>query len=274
MEKMLVVVFDNEKKAYEGSLALQQLDREGSISVHAEAVIQKNMDGKISVKQEEDNFPLRTLGGTALGAIIGLLGGPVGLGIGAVAGTLAGSIAELNFAGVNADFLDDVSAILTPGKYAVVADVSEEWVTPVDTRMEPLGGVVFRAARTSVKQDQRTRSEAELRAEIDELKAEHARAHAERKAKLQAKIDALNAKLQKQTEEHKARSEQMRRETEAKVKALQEKAAKAKGDTKAAINARITQLREQYERSETKARTAAAAGLRKTADKIEGKKAV
>jgi len=75
-------------------------------------------------------------------------------------------------------------------------------------------------------------------------------------------------------EEQKTRSEQMKRETEAKVKALQEKAAKAQGDAKAAINARITQLREEYERSETKARSAAATQLRKAADKIEGKKAV
>ncbi|HXJ93004.1 MAG TPA: DUF1269 domain-containing protein [Terriglobia bacterium] len=272
MEKMMVVVFDDEKKAYEGSRALKELDAEGSISVHAEAVVQKSADGKVSVKHEEDDFPLRTLGGTALGGIIGLLGGPVGLGIGAVAGTFAGSIAELNFAGVNADFLDDVSAVLTPGKYAVAADVSEEWVTPVDTRMEPLGGVVFRATRAKVRQDQRARDEAELRAEIEQLKAEHARAHAERKAKLQAKLDGLNAKLHKKVEESKARSEQMRRETEAKVQALQQKAAKAQGDAKAAINARITELREEYEQAEAKARSAAAGELRKTADKIEGKK--
>ena len=47
-------------------------------------------------------------------------------------------------AGVNAEFLDDVSAKLTPGKWAVVSEISEEWVTPVDTRMEALGGIVFR----------------------------------------------------------------------------------------------------------------------------------
>ncbi len=35
MEKMLVVVFDSESKAYEGTNALSQLDREGSITVHA-----------------------------------------------------------------------------------------------------------------------------------------------------------------------------------------------------------------------------------------------
>ncbi|MGA2841551.1 MAG: hypothetical protein ABSG18_15475 [Steroidobacteraceae bacterium] len=45
---------------------------------------------------------------------------------------------------VDTDFLTDVATALTPGKYAVVADVDEDWVTPVDTRMEAVGGVVFR----------------------------------------------------------------------------------------------------------------------------------
>lgn len=34
MDRMLVVVFDNETKAYEGKKALLQLDNEGSISVY------------------------------------------------------------------------------------------------------------------------------------------------------------------------------------------------------------------------------------------------
>jgi uncharacterized membrane protein len=273
MEKMLVVVFDDEKKAYEGSHALNELDREGSISVHAESVVQKNADGTVSVKQKDGEFPIRTVGGTAIGSLIGLLGGPIGLGIGAAAGSLAGVIADLHRAGVNADFLVDVSATLRSGKYAVVADISEEWVTPVDTRMEALGGVVFRAATKSIEHDQRAREEAELRAEIDALKAEHARARADRKAKLQARIDHLNAKLQDRLEQAKHRSEQMKRETEAKVHALEQKAAKAQGDAKAAINARITQLREEYEQSEARLRSVAAGELRKAADKIEKKTA-
>jgi uncharacterized membrane protein len=269
MEKMLVVIFDNETKAYEGSRALKQLDTEDSISVHAEAVIQKNADGTTSVKQTADEFPIRTLGGTAVGSLIGLLGGPVGLAIGAAAGALAGTIADLDLSGVNLDFLDDVSAKLRPGKYAVVADISEEWVTPVDTRMEALGGEVFRAARSTIKLYQRTREEAELRAEIEALKAEHARAHAERKAKLQANIDSLNARLQAKVDQVRQQSEQLRRETETKVHALQQKAAKAQGDAKAALNARAAELREQYEESEAKARSAVAGQLRKAADRIE-----
>ena len=62
MEKMLVVVFDNETKAYEGSHALKQLDGEGSITVHAESVIKKGADGTVSVKQA-DGISLSGLSG-------------------------------------------------------------------------------------------------------------------------------------------------------------------------------------------------------------------
>jgi uncharacterized membrane protein len=273
MEKMMVVVFDNETQAYEGSRALNQLNGEGSITIHAESVIQKNADGTVSMKQTEGDFPIRTVGGTAIGALIGLLGGPIGLGIGAAAGALAGVIGDLHVAGVSGDFLDETSRALTPGRCAVVAQLSEEWVTPVDTRMEALGGVVFREGKKSFEREQRARDEAELRAEIEATKAEHAKAHAERKAKLQAKIDHLNAKLQSKLEEDKRRSEQFKKETEAKVQALQQKAAKAQGDAKAALNARITELRKEYEESEAKVRSSVAGELRKAADKVDVKKA-
>src|SRR5215813_8611959 len=207
MERMLVVVFNDESKAYEGSRALNQLDGEGSIAIHAESVIRKNADGTAIVKQAEGDFPIRTLGGTALGGLIGVLGGPVGVTLGAVAGSAAGSISDLYAAGVDADFLHDVSAALSPGRCAVVADVSEEWVTPVDSGMEALGGVVFRTARKNVEDYQRTLGMAALRQEIEQLKAEHAQARAEQKAKLQAKIDNLNTKLQEKLEQAKQRSE-------------------------------------------------------------------
>jgi uncharacterized membrane protein len=186
MERMLVVVFENETKAYEASRALNQLDIEGSIAVHAEAVISKDANGTVKVKQVDGDFPIRTIGGTAIGSLIGLLGGPVGLAVGAGAGAVAGMFGDVFVAGVDSDFLDELSTVLTPGKYALVADISEEWVTPVDTRMEALNGVVFRTTRKAFEQDQRARETAALRAEIEQLKAEGARAKAEQKVKLQA----------------------------------------------------------------------------------------
>jgi uncharacterized membrane protein len=269
MEEMLVVVFDKEPKAYEGSRALHQLDTEGSITIHAESVIKKDGNGKVSALREDGDFPVRTVGGTAIGSLIGVLGGPVGLGIGALAGAFAGMMGDLYAAGVNTDFLSDVSAALTPGKCAVVADVSEEWVTPVDTRREAVGGVVFRSLKSAIEDDLRARDVAELKQEIAQLKAEHAQAQAERKAKIQARIDSLNAKLQTKLEQAKQRSEQIKAETEAKVQALQNRAAKAQGDAKKAFNDRVAQIRGEYEERSKKLRNLAAEQLRKAAAHIE-----
>src|SRR5437868_5430123 len=105
MERMLVVVLDDEAKAYEASLALDQLDAEGSITIHAECVITKKNDGTVTVKQADGDFPIRTIGGTAIGSLVGLLGGPAGVAVGALTGTMAGSLADMFAAGVDSDFL-------------------------------------------------------------------------------------------------------------------------------------------------------------------------
>ena len=247
MEKMLVIVFDNQAKAHEGLRALNQLDGEGSIAIYCEAVINKNADGTVALNETDGDFPIRTVSGTAIGSLIGLLGGPAGMALGMLAGTMAGGFADLLLAGIDTDFLDEVSKQLIPSKYAVVAHISEEWVTPIDTRMEALGGFVYRTARKSFQDEQRARDIAEIHAEMDQLKAEHARAHADRKAKLQAKIDGLNARLQKKLQQSQKRSEQLKAESEAKVQVLQTKSAKAQGETKAAIEARVSEIRKQCE---------------------------
>lgn len=252
MEKMLAVIFNDEPSAYKGSDVLKALDTEGSITVYSESVIRKNADGTISV-YEDDSFPVRTVGGTALGSLIGLFGGPVGLGIGAMAGALAGALNDLYASGVSADFVDQVAAKLTPGKCAVIADISEEWVIPVDVRMEPLGGTVFRAPKKNFEQEQRTKDVADVRAEIERLKAERAQAHAKQEAaRLQAKIDKLNGQLQSELDEAKTRSEQIQSETNAKMQALQAKSEQAQGQLKTTLEAREQEIRKESAESQAK----------------------
>lgn len=269
MEKVLVVVVDSEAKAYEASRALQEIDREGNISVYAQAVIQRNADGTITRKHADTDFPVRELGGMAIGALIGLLGGPVGVGIGAVLGGVAGGYSDLFRAEVGAQFIEDVSATLTPGKFAVIADVSETWVTPVDVRMEALGGTVLRSPKKSVEAEHREREVARAREQIAAYKAEQAQARADRKAKLQARIDKLNAQLEAQLDQAKQRAEQIKSETEAKVRALKEKAAQARGDVKASLNAEATRIRQDHKKRETKLRHLLAVQLRGAAAKLE-----
>ncbi len=114
MDRMLVVVFDTEAKAYEGNRALSSMENEGSISVYASAVIAKNADGTATVRTTDDAMPVGTLVGTPLGSLIGLLGGPTGLAIGAALGLLAGGTADLHNARIGDDFIDDVKKDLLP----------------------------------------------------------------------------------------------------------------------------------------------------------------
>jgi uncharacterized membrane protein len=246
MDRMLVVVFDNENKAYEGTRALQQLDRDGSIAVYAAAVLVKNADGTTAVKQGDDAAPWGTLTGTAVGSLIGILGGPVGVAVGAASGALLGAIPDLENSRVSSDFLDDVAKTLTPGKVAVVAEIDEDWTTPVDTRMEALGGYVFRRSVAEVTDTENERDIASLKADIAQMKAEHADAKADRKAKLQARIDQLNAKLQGKLEKSKARREAIRQEAEDKVSGLKTKAAQAREDIKAKQEQRVARVKKQY----------------------------
>jgi uncharacterized membrane protein len=243
---MLVVVFDSEKTAYEGSRALQQLDGDGSIAVYAAAVLSKNADGSTEVKQGDEGAPWGTLAGTAVGSLIGILGGPVGVAVGAATGAMVGAIPDLDNARVGSDFLDEVARAVSPGKVALVAEIDEDWTTPVDTRMEALGGYIFRRSLADVVDTQDDRDVASIKADIAQMKAEHADAKTERKAKLQGRIDALNAKLQEKLEKSKARREAIRREGDTKVNALKTKAAQAKQGIKARQEQRVASVKKQY----------------------------
>src|SRR5208282_5507549 len=228
MDRMLVVVFDNETKAYEGKKALMQLDAEGSISVYAYAVLSKHADGSATIKQGDDTGPLGTLVGTSLGSLIGLLGGPVGVAIGAASGFAIGGVADLNNARIGADFIDDVNKQLLPNKVAVVAEIEEDWTTPVDTRMEPIGGIVFRRALADVEHEIHEENVSAMKADLAQMKAEHAKARADLKAKLQEKINQLDTKIQTQLQRAKERREAAERQAQAKVQVLKARAAAIK----------------------------------------------
>jgi uncharacterized membrane protein len=225
MDRMLVVVFDSESKAYEGQRALLELDGEGSISVYAHAVLAKKADGTTTIKQGSDSGPLGTLVGTSFGALIGVLGGPVGVAAGATAGAMSGSFVDIDNSRVGYDFINDVSKKLSPNRVAVVAEVEEEWTTPVDTRMEKIGGTVFRRALSDVRDTVDTEEMNAMRADFDQLKAEHAKAQADRKAKLSEKINQLDSKIQARLQVHKERRAALQREAQAKAEVLKAKAA-------------------------------------------------
>jgi uncharacterized membrane protein len=248
MDKILVVVFDSERKAGEGSRALQALQDEGAISLYSKAVIARNAAGLVEVKEAGDEGPVGTAVGLLTGSLIGLLGGPAGVVVGAGTGMFTGLAYDLANAGVGEDFLDEVGRFLQPGKAAVVAEVWEDSVLPVDSRMQGLGGVVFRRMRGDILDAWIERDVAALDAELAELEAESEKASGEAKARLQAKIDTARAKLQAMQEGVKARHKASREEAEAKLSSLREQAARAHGERKAKLEKRMAELQAEDER--------------------------
>jgi len=246
MDRMIVTVFNDERGAYEGAKALRALHAEGSITEYAEAVITKDLNGKVSIKQESDPGLAGTAVGLATGSLIGLLGGPVGLAAGAATGMLSGSLYDVAQAGVGEDFLSEVSRRLTPGTTAVVAEIDEDWVTPLDTRMEALGGVVFRRARGEFIDAQIEKELAADKAEVAALKAERDQAVGEARAKLQAKIDARKGQLKARHDKLNEKIAEIKRDGDAKLKTLQDQAAKASGAAKAQLEKRINEARADH----------------------------
>jgi len=165
MDRLLVAIFENETRALLGLHALKGLDQEGTISVYATALIAKDSKRVLRVKQAPEG-PAGAVVALFTGSLLGLLGGPVGLSNAASVGTLGGVLLDLAKLGVNEDFLTEVGHRLRSGTVGVVAEVWEERITPVDTRIEALGGLVLRRARVDVADVQIEREVASLQAEL------------------------------------------------------------------------------------------------------------
>jgi uncharacterized membrane protein len=258
MSKFVVAIFPDEARAYEATRALKELDAEGSLTLYGMAVVAKDAGGNVSLKQEADSGPLGTAVGALAGGLVGLLGGPVGAAVGLAGGTMLGSLADVFSLGVGSGFVDEVSQKLTPGKTAVVAEVDEEWVTPLDTRMDALGGIVLRQWRTDVEDEQFEQEVSALKAELAQLRAEDAHARAETRAKLKARTDETRAKLRNAADRAQTWIDQRRQETEAKVKALQSRATQADAEARAKREQRSADLRADYERRSAKLKQALA----------------
>jgi len=243
MDKLIVVTFDSEEKAYEGSKALQELHNDGSLALYAAAVVAKDADGKMAVKQAADEGPLGTAVGMLTGAMVGLIAGPEGMVLGMSSGALFGSMADMTNIGVDGEFLAAVDTELAAGKAAVVAECAENWVTPLDSKMESLGGTVMRRTRIDFVDDLIDQDVAQTRADFDRLQAEYDQASDETKAELQSKLDAARTKMNAAGERAKARAEAVQAEASAKVDTLKEQVSKSAGDAKAKLEAHMEEMK-------------------------------
>ncbi len=245
--KILVSVFDSEPTAFEGLTALKDLHGDGDITLYASTVIVKDASGTVSVRQAADRGPIGTLVGMVTGGLVGLLGGPVGFAVGAYVGGFGGLMYDLFNAGVSVDFVDEVSASLIPGKAAVIADVDEMWVTPVDARLGALGGTTFRRIPSEIMDDDLIRETEAARKELEQLRAELREGSEEAKANVQKAIDGQRHKLDALVGRVDKTIDQREAEFEARFATLREQQAKARESKRQQIEARMAELKASHE---------------------------
>ena len=256
MNKVIFVGFETEHQAYGGDRALHEMHNDGTLTLYNDAVVVKEPNGRVVIRQTPGVEPIGTVGGMITGGLIGLLGGPVGAAVGLSTGTLMGAAFDLTKEGLDTDFVQDAGARLEPGKAALIAEIDEQWQAPLDIRMEALAGKILRQTPTQIEDAYLERAaeaaekelaslEAEKLARVTTEQTEKARKQAE---KLQAKIDAARRKVQDKEAVLAARLQAVKEEGKQKLAVLEAQKATATAESKAELERRVADVRREYDR--------------------------
>jgi uncharacterized membrane protein len=194
MENVIAVNFGDDAEAYKALTQLKELDEQGQVELTGAAVVVRDEDGYVEIKDDVDDTDLEgAAAGGIVGLLIGILGGPLGVLIGGLTGLMIGSLYDMDDSDETESALSDISRSVRPGRPAVLAQVDEQSPEVVDTAMAQLGGSVLRrpleeveaevaaaedaqnaaakAARKQLRDQRREQTQEKIKAKIDELKA-------------------------------------------------------------------------------------------------------
>jgi uncharacterized membrane protein len=195
-ESVIAVNFADNSKAYEAMTLLKQLDSQRQIDLAEAAVVVRDEDGHVEVKdQVSDESFGGTIGGGLVGLLIGVIGGPLGILIGGATGVLVGSLFDVHDADDTESALSDISKSVGVGRPALLAEVAEQSTDVIDTAMRDLGGQVLRRSIEDVEAEIAAAEKAQRKAKR-EARAELRKArHTKHKDEIRAKIEELKARL-------------------------------------------------------------------------------
>ncbi len=137
--EVIVAAFQDPNGASAALEQLKQAKKEGLIKIEDAAILVKDADGKLRIKETGDMGGGKgaAIGGV-VGGVIGLLAGPIGwaaLG-GAVIGGLAAKIRDGGFSDAR---LKQIGASLKPNSSAIIAVIDHTWVAEVERQMQQAG---------------------------------------------------------------------------------------------------------------------------------------
>jgi uncharacterized membrane protein len=154
MSHLIVITFDNEEEAGNVMESLNKMRKDAFVSLDDSAVIVKDEEGKIHVKNEIDRGIKVGAGvGSMLGLFIGFFfGGPLGsLVVGGLGGALVGKMADM---GVDKKFVKQVSDDLQPGSSALFIIVRDSVPNAAISALKPYQGNVYHTSLPSSVEDE------------------------------------------------------------------------------------------------------------------------
>lgn len=199
-KNIVLLSWDSPGRAYEAFSVFRDVDF-GGVRVDASAVVERTSDGQLRTTDGQDNIiGLGTLGGSGLGALIGVIGGPVGLLLGFAGGALFGSAFDADRAFDSDSVVGEMSHALPPGRAGIIAEVEEVSTEAIDGFAREHGADLVRQQEDVVLDEVAAAEEAADAA----AEAAKEKVHAAKKAEREEKRDERIAKLKARFSRHKA----------------------------------------------------------------------
>jgi len=151
MSELIVMTLEHEAEASELRHTLKNMQSQGLISLDDAAIVEKDPNGDVHIKNELDTgIKLGALGGTIIGALTSFVFPVLGIVVGAIGGALVGKSFDL---GVDQDFVKDVSESLKPGGSALFLMVRHSNPDAVIAALRPHRGKIIQTTLSPEKEE-------------------------------------------------------------------------------------------------------------------------
>ena len=164
MSDLLVLGFDDTKKAQAVLAEVQELEREHLVDLEDAAVVVHDEKGRVKVHQTQDITSASASGGFWWGGFLGLLMGWIvlnpllgwvaGAGIGGVVGWWSGKHIDL---GISDEFMKDLGETLKPNSSAIFVLIRHATVDRVIEDLKPFGGKLLHTS-LSIEDEQKLKA--------------------------------------------------------------------------------------------------------------------
>ena len=151
MNQLLVVAFDHFDDARSALMSLRSLERDGRVHFEDTALVERDPDGTVHVKNEvSGTTEAATVIGAVVGGLLGFMFPLAGAAIGAGAGAVIGAALDT---GVSGTFIDEVKTTLQPGRSALFLVVKEADADATTAALRPFRGDIIQSTLTSEAED-------------------------------------------------------------------------------------------------------------------------